>query len=125
MKPNLLRRLITRRDEGGPDPHTGGSMSVVDARPPRPAGDQRHRRNHGDEIVGNPPDARTGIDNGIAYFTRDRQLFELIAEDWRLNAGLGPTIIREAAFRDVATEEIRFVTGESIAGYQPVATTTA
>jgi hypothetical protein len=56
----------------------------------------------------------------MTYLVRDGQLFELVAEDLRRNYGHGASLIREVALRDVVTEDVRFVTGESITTYEPI-----
>jgi hypothetical protein len=86
-------------------------MSVINAELPRIRRDQRHRNDDGDVSAVNPSVRCARDAHGIAYFMRDDRLLELATEDWRLNAGLGPNDIREAALRDVGSEEVRFVTG--------------
>ena len=56
----------------------------------------------------------------MTYLRKDRRLYELLAEDIRVNAGLGGTFIREAALRDVVTEDVTFVWGQQLAAYEPV-----
>jgi hypothetical protein len=61
----------------------------------------------------------------MTYLVRDGRLFELVAEDLRRNYGHGASLIREVALRDVVTEDVRFVTGETIATYAAVLTEAA
>lgn len=56
-----------------------------------------------------------------SYLTRDGRLFELIADDLVPNYGLGASLLREAALRDVVSENVRFATGPTLALYRPVA----
>ena len=57
----------------------------------------------------------------MTSLTRDGRLFEVAGEDLRRNYGLGATVIAELALRDVVTEDVRFVFGESVASYRPLA----
>ena len=56
----------------------------------------------------------------MTYLRKDRRLYELLGEDIRVNAGLGDSLIREAAVRDVVTEDVRFVWGAQLVAYEPV-----
>jgi hypothetical protein len=56
----------------------------------------------------------------MTYLRKGRRLYELVAEDIRVNAGLGGTFIREAAVRDVVTEDVTVVWGEQLVAYEPV-----
>jgi hypothetical protein len=75
-----------------------------------------------------PEDLRPGGDRGrngdlaepMTYLRKGRRLYELVAEDIRVNAGLGGTFIREAALRDVVTEDVTVVWGERLVAYEPV-----
>jgi hypothetical protein len=75
-----------------------------------------------------PEDLRFGGGHGrndevaqpMTYLRKGRRLYELVAEDIRVNAGLGGTFIREAAVRDVVTEDVTVVWGEQLVAYEPV-----
>lgn len=56
----------------------------------------------------------------MVFLTDGRRLLELVAEDVRRNYGLGGSFIREAAIRDVVTEDVEFVFGERLARLRPV-----
>lgn len=56
----------------------------------------------------------------MGYLTDGKRLLELVAEDLRRNYGLDGTFIREAAVRDVVTEDVEFVFGERLSRLRPV-----
>ena len=56
----------------------------------------------------------------MVYFSRFGKLFELVADDIVVNYGLGTTVLREVALRNVVTENVRLVTGTELALYDRV-----
>lgn len=54
------------------------------------------------------------------YLTDGIRLLEIVAEDYRLNAGLGGSVIREVAVRDSVTGEMFFMWGAILAKFRKV-----
>lgn len=56
----------------------------------------------------------------MTYLKRDGRMYELVAQDLRRNYGLGGSFCREAALRDVVSEETVFATGDTLTHFEPI-----
>lgn len=58
----------------------------------------------------------------MTYLTDGERLYEVVAEEFVHNHGLGPSLIRYVAIEDAQTGERQLVIGEQIARFKEVTT---